>query len=147
MLLWFVLIFVSQNSSASNLFMARTNLGFPEAMSMLQESIKKHNYTVSRVQRIDIGLTSLGYKTDKYRVVFYGRIDEYQKIIRAYPNMIAFLPLKISIFAENNDTIITALNPSNYKQYIKNSELKKLFDVYSHDLKNIFKDFRQTFEP
>jgi uncharacterized protein (DUF302 family) len=140
----FLLILFFSNSFASNIFIARTNLGFPEAMSILQENIKKYNYKLSHVQRIDIGLTSLGYKTDKYRVVFYGRTAEYRKIIKATPKMIAFLPLKISIFAENNDTIITALNPQVFKAYVKDKQLKKIFDNYTNDLDKIFTNFRLT---
>ena len=60
---------------ATDLIMARSHEKFPEAMLTLQESIAAHGYTVSRVQRIDIGLTGMGYKTDKYRIVFAGKID------------------------------------------------------------------------
>ncbi len=63
---------------ASDLIMARSHEKFPEAMLTLQTSVKEHGYTVARVQRIDIGLTGMGYKTDKYRVVFVGKADEIQ---------------------------------------------------------------------
>ena len=45
-------------------------------MLALQESIRDHGYIVSRVQRVDIGLTGMGYKTDKYRIVFAGKAEE-----------------------------------------------------------------------
>jgi len=52
-------------ANAEDIVMARSTLAFPEAMLALQESIREHGYTLSRVQRVDIGLTGMGYKTDK----------------------------------------------------------------------------------
>ena len=42
-------------------------------MAVLQHAIGTQGYTLSRVQRVDIGLTESGFKTDKYRVVFFGK--------------------------------------------------------------------------
>ena len=44
--------------AAEELFMVRSQLAFPEAMTVLQQTIRENGYQVSRVQRIDIGLTS-----------------------------------------------------------------------------------------
>ena len=71
-------------AGADGLVMVRTALTFPEAMLALQESIREHGYTVSRVQRVDIGLTGMGYKTDKYRIVFAGKYDEIREICDRY---------------------------------------------------------------
>jgi len=97
---------------ADELMMVRTQLDFPEAMLKLQELIKKQGYVVSRVQRVDIGLTKSGYKTDKYRVVFFGKADEVDILIKQYPAMAAYLPLKIAIFAENTETLLVSINPN-----------------------------------
>ena len=59
-LLGIFLLLVIATSHAENLTMARTKQTFPEAMLKLQETIGDLGYTVSRVQRIDIGLTSSG---------------------------------------------------------------------------------------
>ncbi len=74
---------------ANDLLMVRTRQGFPEAMLTLQTSIKEHGYAISRVQRIDIGLTGMGYKTDKYRVVFVGKPDEFLTVDR-YTDIIKY---------------------------------------------------------
>ncbi len=74
LLLFLALIFslaVSIPSQAAGLLMARSDLEFPEAMLKLQVSIRDHGYIITRVQRVDIGLTHSGYVTDKYRVVFF----------------------------------------------------------------------------
>ena len=102
---------VSYVASADEMMMARITQDFPEAMLRLQEQLKKQGYTISRVQRVDIGLTKSGYKTDKYRVVFYGKPDETRYISQHYPELTPYLPLKIAIFAEADDTMMIAANP------------------------------------
>jgi len=67
------LILLSSAISAygDDLLMVRSQQAFPEAMLTLQTSIIDHGYIVTRVQRVDIGLNSKGYKTDKYRRGFF----------------------------------------------------------------------------
>ena len=98
-------------SHAEQLIMTRTTQTFPEAMSKLQETIISFNYKVSRVQRIDIGLTKSGYATDKYRVVFFGKEKENNLISEKYPHLIPYIPWKIAIFAEQDDTLLVTANP------------------------------------
>ncbi len=80
----------SQAANTQGLLMARTDLEFPEAMATLQRSIAEHGYRVSRVQRVDYGLTRRGFKTDRYRVVFFGKADETSQLVRKHPEMIQF---------------------------------------------------------
>ena len=101
-------------ADAEQLLMARSVEPFPEAMLDLQESIRAHGYAVTRVQRVDVGLTGMGYKTDKYRIVFLGKIDEIRAIAEKAPRMTPYLPLKISIFAEDGQTVLVTANPMLY---------------------------------
>ncbi len=96
---------------AEDLLMARVPMTFPEAMLKLQNVLKAHGQVLSRVQRVDIGLTSKGYKTDKYRVVFFGRLGEIREVAEKYPMLIPYVPHKIAIFAEEDETLIVAANP------------------------------------
>ena len=104
---------------AEDLMMTRSVLAFPEAMLALQESIAAHGYTVSRVQRIDIGLTGMGYETDKYRVVFAGKIEEIRQFTDKAPQLTPYLPPKIAIFAEGEDTILVAANPLLLSEFLQ----------------------------
>lgn len=127
---------------ADLMLMVRTHQGFPEAMAKLQETIKRKGYIVSRVQRVDIGLTKSGYKTDKYRVVFFGKPDEFRKLTRQYPELVAYLPLKISIFAEGNDTILVTANPQHLHRG-KAPQLKAIIDRWERDISSIFANMKQ----
>lgn len=129
---------------ASNLIMARSHEKFPEAMLTLQSSIKEHGYTVARVQRIDIGLTGMGFKTDKYRVVFVGKKDEIQYLTKKYPELTPYMPPKVSIFAEDEDTVVVTVNPAVYKDMIDDEEDRRIFDRWENDVYSVFKDFSEA---
>ena len=125
---------------AEDMIMTRSVLEFPEAMLALQESIAAHGYTVSRVQRIDIGLTGMGYKTDKYRVVFAGKIDEIRELTSKAPQLTPYLPPKISIFAEGDQTILVTINPKEYAAIAGDAVDPVFFDRWESDLRSIFYD-------
>jgi uncharacterized protein (DUF302 family) len=126
--------------NAEEILMARSLQPFPEAMLALQESIRDHGYTVSRVQRVDIGLTGMGYKTDKYRIVFLGKIAEVREIAGKAPRMIPYLPLKISIFAEDSQTILIASNPRLYTAIAGDAVDPAVFERWESDLRSILHD-------
>lgn len=113
-ILSFVLLFGISSAYAEGLIMTRTKQNFPEAMLKLQETIKNIGYKVSRVQRIDIGLTKSGYATDKYRIVFFGEAKEIKDISNKYPHLIPHIPWKIAIFAEQQDTLLVAADPMQF---------------------------------
>jgi len=127
---------------AEDLLMARVPMTFPEAMLKLQNTLKKYNHTLSRVQRVDIGLTSKGYKTDKYRIVFYGQADEIRQLADEYPQLIPYLPHKIAIFAEEEETMLVAVNPEMLIE-TEDTKLKAIMKKWHTDLQLIFKDMRE----
>jgi uncharacterized protein (DUF302 family) len=130
--------------NAEEILMARSLQPFPEAMLALQDSIRDHGYTLSRVQRVDIGLTGMGYKTDKYRIVFLGKIDEVRELAVKAPQMIPYLPLKISIFAEDSQTILITSNPRLYAAIAGNAVDPAIFERWERDLRSIFHDVSMT---
>ncbi|MGB7933536.1 MAG: DUF302 domain-containing protein [Gammaproteobacteria bacterium] len=126
--------------NAEEILMARSLQPFPEAMLTLQDSIRAHGYTLSRVQRVDIGLTGMGYKTDKYRIVFLGKIDEVRELAGNAPQLIPYLPLKISIFAEDGQTILITSNPRLYAAVAGDAVDPVIFARWEIDLRSIFHD-------
>lgn len=146
----FILIFVALLFSsivvAGDLLMVRTQQSFPEAMLALQTSVREHGYQVTRVQRIDIGLTGMGYKTDKYRVVFVGKPKEIQYLVDKYPVLAAYMPPQISIFAEHGETVLVTANPMIYAEMIDDEADKVLFRRWESDVYSVFDDMREADE-
>ena len=139
-----VLFCIATVSLASELLMVRSQQSFPEAMLTLQTSIKDHGYEITRVQRIDIGLTGMGYKTDKYRIVFVGKPEEIQYLVNKYPVLAAYMPPQISIFAESGETVLVTANPMIYAEMIDNEKDKVLFKRWESDVYSVFDDIRDA---
>lgn len=137
-LLWALL--VPAPGHADELLMLRVDRPFPEAMNMLQESIRSHGYSISRVQRVDVGLTSSGFKTAEYRVVFFGKPDEIRTLPEKYPELAAYLPLNIVIFAEGDDTLVLTTNPVNLEAFFKDPGLHDQFGRWAQDIRAILDD-------
>lgn len=123
--------------------MSRTNQTFPEAMLKLQDTIRGLNYKISRVQRIDIGLTKSGYATDKYRIVFFGDKNEIAFISDNYPHLIPHIPWKIAIFAEQQDTLLVSANPLQFSNK-KYPGADKYLLKWKEDIIKILKTLRKS---
>lgn len=141
-----ILICIAGQVAASDMLMVRTQQSFPEAMLTLQTSIREHGYEITRVQRIDVGLTGMGYKTDKYRVVFVGKPEEIQHLVDRYPVLSAYMPPKISIFAEGGETVLVTINPMVYADMIDDEAGKVMFRRWESDVYSVFDDVRAANE-
>ncbi len=129
---------------AEDLLMVRSQQAFPEAMGTLQNAITAHGFTLSRVQRVDVGLTKSGFKTDKYRVVFFGNDKEIEKLTAKHPDLIPYLPLKMAIFAERDQTLVIAANPANYERFFPSPDLKPVFQRWEKQMRAIMDDVRKA---
>jgi uncharacterized protein (DUF302 family) len=98
-------------ASNDQLLMMRSTQSFPETMLALQRVIGEYGYTVARVQRVDVGLTTSGFTTDKYRIVFFAKPEEVRSLSATYPQLIPYLPLKITLFAEQDETLLITFDP------------------------------------
>ena len=139
-----VFLLIAHSSFAEELLLARSSQDFPEAMSTLQNAITKKGYKISKVQRVDEGLNKSGFTSDKYRVVFFGKANEIRKLSNKYPELIPYIPLNFTIFAEGRDTLVTTLNPSGLKPYYPNPEIAVVFDRWEKDLREILSVIRNT---
>lgn len=128
---------------ADELFMVRSSHAFPETMATLQEVITRHGYTVSRVQRVDIGLTDSGFTTDMYRLVFFAKPDELRELSQRYPHLIPYLPWPVTIFAEGEETLLVTANPAELHALAHNDELKQLFRRWSVEFRAILEEVRR----
>lgn len=140
------MLLFSGSALAEHLLMVRAGSGFPETMLNLQNSIKEHGYTISRVQRIDIGLTGYGYQTDKYRIVFFGKPQETRRLTEKYPQLIPYLPLKITIFAEQEETIVVTEDLTLLSELAPNREVMILFMRWKSDALSIMEELREAEE-
>lgn len=131
-------------AGADQLLMTRSGQLFPEAMSTLQNAITARGYKISRVQNVDKGLSRTGYRTDNYKVVFYGKADEVAQLSARHPELIPYLPLNVGIFAERNNTILVTNRPGVLAEFFPDPELKAVFVRWEKDLEEVFNEVREA---
>ena len=138
------LLLVARPAAADGLMMIRVQSAFPEAMASLQDAINHQGYTISRVQRVDVGLTKSGYKTAAYRVVFFGKPKEMAELPVKYPDLTPYLPLKITIFAERNESLLLTLDPMTLADFYPHKPgLRKYLERWKKDVRMIFDRMRE----
>ncbi len=144
--LFLVCLLLSVPAHAANLMMVRSQLPFSEAQGRLQQAIEAQGYIVSRVQRVDIDLVSIGFSQGTYRAVSYAKPEELIALSERYPEFTPFLPLQVVIFAEGNDSLLVAVNPLYYQKFFTQPELVEAFKRWSQDLQLILEAVRDVEE-
>ena len=140
---WLALL-VSAPASASDLLMARVNRMFPEAMTLLQSAISSRGNTVTRLQQVNENLQRREFQSDMYRVVYFGKHDEVRQATARNPQLIPFLPLNITIFAEGDETIMVASHPQMLREFFPDPELQPLFERWEKEMVEIMDEVREA---
>lgn len=131
-------------AAAGDLMMARVNRLFPEAMTLLQSAISSRGYTVTRLQQVNENLQRREFKSDMYRVVYFGKYEEVRQATARNPGLIPFLPLNITIFAEGDQAILVTSHPQILWDYFPDPELKPLFERWEKDMLEIMDEVREA---
>lgn len=139
---WLVLL-LCMPAAADDLLMARANRMFPEAMTLLQSAISSRGYTVTRLQQVNENLQRREFQSDMYRVVYFGKLEEVRRATARNPNLIPFLPLNITIFAEGDQSILVASHPQMLQEFFPDPELKALFERWEKDMVEIMDEVRE----
>lgn len=137
-------LFLSAPAMAEGLLMARTDNQFPEAMTLLQSAISSHGYKITRLQQVNENLAKRHFKSDMYRVVYFGKYNEIHKITAKHPNLIPFLPLSITIFAEGDQAILVASHPRMLEEFFPDPSLKPIFERWEKDMVAIMDEVRKS---
>jgi uncharacterized protein (DUF302 family) len=135
-------LLISVQVHAGTLLMARSTEQAEVSMSVLQDALKGYDYTIAHVQKCDGGMEEFDYKTDYYRVVFFGKIEEVRPIIDKHPEMAAYLPLKITVFAENKESVVVTVDPLQLSAFFNDAELNIQFVRWHNDLRAILDEVR-----
>ena len=137
-------LLLAASAQAQGLLMARSQQMFPEAMTTLQNAITARGYTITRLQQVNENLAKMHFKSDMYRVVFFGKYGQIDRLTRKYPELIPYLPLSITIFAEGNQSIVVAMPPRVLEEMFPDPALKPVFEGWQRDYQAIFDQVRET---
>ena len=130
--------------SADELLMARSEQLFPEAMTLLQSAISTRGYTITRLQEVNENLARREFKSDMYRVVYFGKYEEIKAVTAMQPELIPFLPLSITIFAEGDQAILVTSHPRTLQKAFHDPKLNPVFERWEKDMLAIIDEVREA---
>ncbi len=139
-----MLLLIAGNATADNMIMARIPMRADIVLEYVKSSVEEHGYSIAHLQLCDGGMSDFGYKTDFYRVVFFGKIDEVRRISADYPELVSYLPLKIAVIAEKEETLLTVLNPAALSPFFADEAMQIQLGRWQNDLVSIFDDVRRA---
>lgn len=132
------------SAKADEMLMARVAMPAEIVFAYLESSIEEHGYSIAHIQLCDGGMSDFGFKSDFYRVIFFGKIDEARMISEDYPELVSYIPLKIAVIAERDETLLTVLNPQALARFYSDQRLQIQFGRWENDLRSIFQDVHDS---
>ena len=141
---WMLILGAVAPVHADGLLMARSLQMFPEAMTSLQSAISARGYKITRLQEVNENLAKREFKSDMYRVVFFGNYAEIKALTAQYPELVPFLPLNITIFAEGNQAILVSAHPRELERFFPDPRLKPVFERWEKDVAAIMDEVREA---
>ena len=138
------LLLATSPVSADSMIMGRIPMRAEIVLEYVKSSIEEHGYSVAHVQLCDGGMSEFGYESDVYRVVFFGKIAEARMISERYPELASYVPLKIAVIAEKDETLLSVLNPGALAPFFADREIGIQLSRWHSDLISIFEDVRRA---
>jgi len=139
-----ILLLMVGNAFADNMVMARVPMKADLTFEHLKDAIEGHGYSVAHVQLCDGGMKEFGYKSDLYRVVFFGKIEEVSHISEDHPEFVPYVPLKMTVVAERGETLLSIVNPQTYAVYYPNDkDMQIQFARWYNDILSILSDMQK----
>lgn len=129
---------------ADNMLMSRIPLAADVVLAYAQSSIEEHGYAIAHMQTCDDGLGDVGYKSDFYRVLFFGKVAEARRISADHPELTPYVPLKLAIIAERDETLLTVLNPESLTSFFANEAVQIQLARWHNDLVSILDDIARA---
>lgn len=77
--------------------------------------------------------------------MFFGKINEVRILSERYPELIPYLPLKILLFAEDDETVLGALNPLELAEFFERGDLQVQFKRWHSDISAILQEVRASY--
>ena len=136
------------SGTEQTLVMVRSPAKAAHVMDVLKETILEYGYQTAHVQRCDGGMAEFHYKSDFYRVVFFGKVEEVREVLKRHPEMSPYLPLKIAVVAEEDETVLAAVDPRALAPMFPDDPgLQVLLARWYNDIKAMLEEMRDLKRP
>lgn len=116
---------------------------YTPALDDLTIAIADHNYTLIKIQPIDEGLRHFGYKTENYKVVFFGNSKQVDQLVADHPEASVMLPLKIMLYQQGNMIVASSPDMGMWKK-VFGPDVIPVIEGWQQDVKKILRDFADS---
>jgi uncharacterized protein (DUF302 family) len=140
-----LLLFSSFSLAIDSFNVVRVNTNFNNTWQALNDKVDEYNYKTAYLQRCDFALNERDYKSDKYRILFFGEYKKMEYLSRKYPAIVPYLPLKVVVMAEGDNTIIIN-NPLQILLPTLEDKDKEIINKWQQDLDKIFAEIKTEYE-
>ena len=131
--------------ASDQLMTVRAEQSFAVTLEQAQAALQDNGFKVAHVQRCDKGMEGMGYDTDKYRVIFFGRLQEVRELTKRYPQLIPLFPFKLAVYAEGEDTMMSVMNPEGLTDILQADEtLAKQLASWSDEFASVLAQVRDA---
>jgi len=144
-LLLAALFFIASSAQAitNDMMMLRMHMKADVAIEYLKSALEQRGYAIAHTQKCDGGMHSFGYTTDFYRSIFFGKGAEAREISKAHPDFVSYIPLKMTVVAEREETVMSIVNPHVFDRFYSDDPMMlQYFKNWHHDILSIFSDLR-----
>lgn len=128
------------------LLIERVNAKFSYSWLALDKTIKAHNYKAAYLQRCDFAMNERHYKSDKYRILFFGKYDEMKLMSKKYPEMTPFFPLKITVMEEGTHSLLIATPPITLLPLVKTNKDRMTIFRWNEDMQSILSQVKSQYK-
>jgi hypothetical protein len=128
------------------LLIERVNAKFSYSWLALDKTIKAHNYKAAYLQRCDFAMNERHYKSDKYRILFFGKYDEMKSMSEKYPEMTPFFPLKITVMEEGTHSLLIATPPIALLPLVKTNKDRMTIFRWNEDMQSILSQVKSQYK-
>ncbi len=133
----------AQQGLTAELAMARSVQPFPETMAYVQQHLSEAGYRIAHIQQVDVGLRSHGYESDKYQVILFANKAEMDLLLQRYPEVVAYLPWKLTLFAEEDQTLVVGIDPATLIELFPALKTEVALKHLQKTLDGLFRGLRQ----
>jgi len=87
----------------------RSGNDFPDTMTHIQNNLTGKGYRIIRIQALDQGLARAGYDINRYRIIFFGKAEDFVHIQKTHPGFTVFLPLSVTVYEDEGGTYMQSM--------------------------------------
>ena len=134
-------------AEAPGIVTTRIALPYDETLVELKAAIAERGYNVAKLQRVGNALRKIEYETDDYSVVHFARLAENDRWISSHPELIAYLPLRFTLAAEGDETLLIWLDPLLLDTLFAIPGLRTQVEIWSADMRWVAAQVRAQWLP